>query len=492
MADTKMRMVSRSISFSSNNGADDDDDDSTLGDETLQNNFVNKDDPYNFLAQQHLDESSSDESSYWSNSSDGEDDDDDDDSDSDESLQHGDATDNEYASDGDAIDVRKETQKKRIQRSNSTLSIDAIIKLKLSMAKKDAKPVTPSTIPRDVGGPKGSGTSEVAAAEKDAPRRRRNRRISQERQTLGSLAKKLGSSTGNEISPDVKEKISTLRRSESTNKLRVRPKRMVHIQQEGSPQKTKLLSTKDSMDMSTVKNANKVGGDAPAAASGVMMRRATIAKYGDHAKNLVKPRDHYTKILRAENVVAPMIKYDRLEDFLLPITAEDKAAFDMALVGAVRDQNLDKVKELHAQGHPLQARSQFGESLMHVCARRGTPEMLRFILQQEGVSVRTCCDYGRTPLHDAAWSADAKSLEMMKILIQECPDLLLILDKRGFMPLDYIPKERWPHACAFLDKYKSIILPTGVIFGEDSSSEEEDSDEDLSDEESSEEESDDE
>ena len=87
-------------------------------------------------------------------------------------------------------------------------------------------------------------------------------------------------------------------------------------------------------------------------------------------------------------------------------------------------------------------------------------------------------------LDQAAWSADAKSLEMMKILIQECPDLLLILDKRGFMPLDYIPKERWPHACSFLDKYKSMILPTGVIFGEESSSEEEESSGESSDEES--------
>jgi len=214
-----------------------------------------------------------------------------------------------------------------------------------------------------------------------------------------------------------------------------------------------------------------------------MRRRSTVTKYGDHAVNLVKPRDHFLKILRNENAVAPMVKYDQLDDFLLPVTDQDKAAFDMALVGAVRDQDLVKVKELQAQGHPLQARSHTGESLLNVCARRGTPEMLRYMLRQEGVSARTCCDYGRTPLHDAAWSADAKSLEMMKILIQECPDMLLILDKRGYMPLDYIPKERWPHCCSFLDKHKDMIMPTGVLFEEPSGSEDDESEDESNDEE---------
>ena len=470
----------RSINIS-NDDEGEVDDDSTLGDDPSLGGGSNRknggtnnvfDDPYDFLAKQHLDESSSDESSYWSNSDsddsddddgggDDDSDDDDDDSDSDASLQHD--TNDDCASDGNVVEIKKE-KNKRVKRSDSTLSIDAMIKLKMQMGAREAKASMGGAINKNEGGGKGA--------------RRRGRRLSQERQTLGSLARKIGSSTGNEISSDVKETISSLRRSESTNKLPIKQKRFAHIQQEGNPQKLETGS----------KQVDKTADPLSPGAAGAGMRRSTIAKYGDHAVNLVKPRDHYLRILRQEKVIAPLVSYDRLEDFLLPITAEDKAAFDMALVGAVRDQNLDKVQELQAQGHPLQARSQFGESILHVCARRGTPEMLRFMLQQEGVSARTCCDYGRTPLHDAAWSTDPVSLEMMKILIQECPDLLLILDKRGFMPLDYIPKERWPHACHFLDKYKDMIMPSGEIFGEDSSSEEEDSDdEEHSDEESDEE-----
>lgn len=458
-----------------------DEEESTLGTGSfVSRNVKSVDDPYDFLAQQCLDESSSDESSYWSSdgsSSDDSDEDSDDESE-DGSLEHD--TDDDVPS----VAAKSETEvfeakkvKRKIKRNDSTLSIDAIIKMKLSMKSRDTKVSTPSF-----------NKEEPAVAAAPGAPRRRARRLNQDRETLGSLAQKLGSSTGNEMSSEVKDTISKLRRSESSSKLAVKPKKFMHIQQEASAQQRGT-----GMNVS-VKPVGATGLRASTATSNVAnsaaaMRRST-AKYGDHAKNHVKPRDHFTSILRQKNIIAPMVRYDQLEDFLSPITAEDKAAFDMALVGAVRDQNLDKIKELHSQGHPLQARSQFGESLLHVCARRGTPEMLRFMLQQEGVTARSCCDYGRTPLHDAAWSADAKSLEMMKILIQECPDLLLILDKRGFMPLDYIPKDRWPHCCAFLDKYKDMILPSGELYGE-SSSEEEDSDDD-SEEEDSDDESDEE
>lgn len=396
--------------------------------------------------------SSSDESSYWS-SSDDDSDDSDDDSDEeedgiltsgDEALQTTDTDDDinrEEAAD-------KPRRRSKAKRSDSTLSLDALLKVQMQLG--DTK----------------------KPAQKDRDQKRRGRRLNKEHtMTLGALARKVGSSTGN--SDSIKESISSFRRTESSPSIPTRPKRFLHIQQEGSIQGQEPPPLTGMVDASARTTAGPQGAAA--------LKRSSL-KYDP--KNTVKPRDHYMGILKKAGIDAPLVPYDRLGHFLVPITKDDKAAFDMELVGAVRDKNLEKLHALHSQGHPMQARSQFGESLVHICARRGTPEMLRFLLSQRGdpelgvapVSCRLCCDYGRTPLHDAAWSADAASLEMMKILINECPDLLLILDRRGSMPLDYIPKDRWAQCCAFLDKHKDMLMPTGVLFGE-SESEVEDSDE---------------
>lgn len=373
-------------------------------------------------------EDTSDESSYWSSS-------DDDDSEEDSSSDDGSGAvtsgDECQATDDEIPDTRKSRRETRskAKRSDSSLSLDALIKLKMQM-----------------------GDTRKAPTKDRKEARRGGRRLthSSSTTTLGALALKVGSSTGNEIL----EAVANVRRTESMSNIyaKLKPRKFVHVQQEGSPQ-------------ATVGN----GG-----AMVEQRKRNDVAKCGEQAKTPVKPRDHYTSILKKAGLDVPMVRYETLVDsFFLPLTAGDKAAFDMELVGAVRDQNLKKLMAIQKAGHPLQARSQFGESLVHICARRGTPEMLRFLLQQ-GSSCRVCCDYGRTPLHDAAWSMDAKSREMMKILIHECPDILLVVDKRGFTPLDYIPKDRWSHCCAFLDKYKEAILPTGVLYGDDTSSSEED------------------
>ena len=512
---------------------DDDDDDVSLGKRQgggADGGYNNPDDPYGFLAQQGLlgGDSTSDDSSYWSDSSDEEESDEeededeeksgdddhnndsgvegnaegDDDDDSDMSLQH--PTDDGQiptAAAAKLMDKDKKSDARRanrrgpdaVKRNDSSLSLDALLKLQMQLGDKKAPPP------------------------KDKTARRRGRRLNQEHTTsLGELAKKVGTSTGNELDESVKEAVQRLKRSESATRIPYRkpkpPVKFQHIQQ---PQQAPAASpiqqqqmppnnnnkhyhesyshghTTGALDAGTMMDkSTKTVGAVPASMPGGL-KRSSIMKYPEHAKNLVSPKDHYLSIVRTTNhMTVPLIPYDDplLEDFFLPVTAQDKAAFDMELVGAVRDGNLDKVKALKEQGHPLQARSQTGESILHVCARRGTPELLRYLLEHASSddnqtsqnSCRVCCDYGRTPLHDAAWSRDATSLEMMKILIQTCPDLLLILDKRGFMPLDYIPKDRWPHCCAFLDKYKDIILPTGVLFGDDSSSSSEEGDSDRS------------
>lgn len=400
---------------------------------------------------------SSSESSYWSSS----DEDSSSEEESDDDMDSGpEISDSDVGLTTETDDSAPKNNRRRAKRNDSTLSLDALLKVQMQLG--DAKKPPP----------------------KDKEIRRRGRRIGKEytATSLGALARKVGSSTGNE---DMKSAVQGFRRTESSGNIptKTTPKKFLHVQQAApSVRVEKVPVLRGMLDQSTRSSTRS---------SAVKVDRRAPSKPVVEAP-VVKPKDHYLNILKESGITAPLVKFDTLVDFFKPNTAEDKAAFDMALVGAVRDQNLEKLHTLYSAGHPMQARSTFGESLVHICARRGTPEMLRFLLSLKGdgdgiggVSCQVCCDYGRTPLHDAAWSTHAVSLEMMKILINECPDLLLVLDKRGFMPLDYIPRTRWAQCCAWLDKHKDMLMPTGVLFGDssdsESSDEEYDSDDDDSD-----------
>ena len=59
---------------------------------------------------------------------------------------------------------------------------------------------------------------------------------------------------------------------------------------------------------------------------------------------MVNPKDHYMAILKKMGVEATFVPYDALDDFFVPMTMEDRAAFDWELVQSIRDHNMDKLK----------------------------------------------------------------------------------------------------------------------------------------------------
>jgi len=84
-----------------------------------------------------------------------------------------------------------------------------------------------------------------------------------------------------------------------------------------------------------------------------------------------------------------------------------------------------------------------------MACRRGFTEIARFLIHEAGVSVRVADDFGRTPLHDALWNRDPK-FELVHLLIEEDPDLLLVCDKRGSTPFAYARREHWQSWRQFL------------------------------------------
>jgi len=176
--------------------------------------------------------------------------------------------------------------------------------------------------------------------------------------------------------------------------------------------------------------------------------------------NAIKPDLHLAKLLNGPECETvedlSNFAHDGLEGFYLPIRDEYIQAWTNKITYAIRNHDLATLQAMHARGERLQACNQFGESVIHLCIRRGTPEILRFLIQDAGVSVRVADDYGRNPLHDACWSLSGSNnvgaYQMMALLLTECPMELLIKDQRNFTPLSYVPRRHWADCNAFLDR----------------------------------------
>lgn len=137
-------------------------------------------------------------------------------------------------------------------------------------------------------------------------------------------------------------------------------------------------------------------------------------------------------------------------------TDEEIDAYTMDVVTAVRSVNLEKLKSLLSKGQSFQSCNRFGESLIHMACRRGSLEMVKLFIEEAGVNIKCIDDFGRTPLHDACWTAEP-NFELMDFLVSLCPALLFVSDKRGHTPLHYTRRQHWPLWNSFLEKRQETI-----------------------------------
>ncbi len=119
------------------------------------------------------------------------------------------------------------------------------------------------------------------------------------------------------------------------------------------------------------------------------------------------------------------------------------------VVSAVRSNNIESLRKLHADGTILQLGNQFGETLIHLACRRSHRELVSFLVEEAGVSLRVRDDFGRTPMHDLCWRSKP-DLELFDILLEWAPELLMLSDDRGHTPLDYSRREHWDVLIPFL------------------------------------------
>jgi hypothetical protein len=96
------------------------------------------------------------------------------------------------------------------------------------------------------------------------------------------------------------------------------------------------------------------------------------------------------------------------------VSDDELVRYTMAAVGAIRNNNVGKLRELLHQHPPpaknhesslswLDGRNRNGESLLHLACRRSTVEVVHFLLHEAKVSPGVTDLHGRTCFHDICW-----------------------------------------------------------------------------------------
>jgi len=168
-----------------------------------------------------------------------------------------------------------------------------------------------------------------------------------------------------------------------------------------------------------------------------------------------KPEHCLAAIFLAEGL--DLYDFAPTADSFLQVTEEHIAAHTLEVTAAARQDNLTRLEEFLDEGKSLQCCNRYGESLVHIVCRRGSPNVLRFLIEEAKVSVTIRDDVGRNPMHDAAWT-DKPNFELVKVLMSKAPKLMFAKDTRGHSPLNYIPKQRWADWCDFFKSNPNMFL----------------------------------
>jgi len=88
-------------------------------------------------------------------------------------------------------------------------------------------------------------------------------------------------------------------------------------------------------------------------------------------------------------------------DYFLQMTDAHIEAHTTEVERAIRSEDFGTMRDMLRRGHTLQTCNKHGESIVHIACRRGSLELIQFLIQEAGVSTQIRDDMGRTPLHDA-------------------------------------------------------------------------------------------
>ncbi|CAB9509533.1 SMC6 complex localization factor protein 1 [Seminavis robusta] len=167
-----------------------------------------------------------------------------------------------------------------------------------------------------------------------------------------------------------------------------------------------------------------------------------------------RPDDHLKVIL--EGFSAARFPSETWHDYFLKMTDKHIEAHTTEVEQAIRGEDYDSLRAMLRDGHTLQTCNKHGESIIHIACRRGSLQLLEFLLEDAQIDMRIRDDMGRTPLHDACWTHHP-NFDVIMLLLETSPELLFIVDSRGFTPLTYVPREAWGAWCEWLQEHRMFL-----------------------------------
>jgi hypothetical protein len=173
------------------------------------------------------------------------------------------------------------------------------------------------------------------------------------------------------------------------------------------------------------------------------------------------PQQVLESILSAKGVNTTTCAYDQIPCFFESTKEEEINAYDFDVLKAIREGDLDKLRNYHEAGRPLKCSNRFGESLLHLACRKALVPVVDFLINEAGVPVQVVDDMGRSPLHDAFWTPEP-NFELIDLLVGKCPDLLFVKDKRGDTPLCYTRQNHWSKWSEYLKSRSDILEPVSL------------------------------
>jgi hypothetical protein len=137
------------------------------------------------------------------------------------------------------------------------------------------------------------------------------------------------------------------------------------------------------------------------------------------------------------------------------------ASFGTELVRAIHTSDISKLSSLLECGLSPNPCNQFRDSIVDLVCKRGKADVFACLVEH-GCELRVCDGFGRTPLHHCCWANGNVSFAIVVALLSADWLQLLMQDKRGQTPLEYVRKEQSGEWTDFLnDNQDTVVAPLG-------------------------------
>jgi hypothetical protein len=170
----------------------------------------------------------------------------------------------------------------------------------------------------------------------------------------------------------------------------------------------------------------------------------------------LSPQVHLDSLLRSRGYSSKSYKTIQSAYYNTP-TALQQASYHTYLLDLVRAKDIKTFESLLSSGISPNPCNIFGESLVHMLCRRGDAALLSVLVKHHG-SFQVADDQGRTPLHDACWTATMQPA-VVDLILQQDVRLFHMMDSRGALPLSYVCKEQESAWIQYIESRKDVYWP---------------------------------